>query len=153
MCGGFADAGPLGVAKHVDQIQVGRNKRLKGAVGRQGFKGAAPVAETLTGTWQPDAPPMHAQDLGAKGDLLIDEPFGIGLPQELAHLDGSRLATLLPLPAKPRASKPPRGREESVPADIQAEHRRERRVELVGVNPSRHAEHTRDVFRPRACGT
>ena len=72
---GFADAGPLGVAKHIDQIQIGRDKRLERAVGRQGFNGAAPEAETLTGTWQADAPVMHAQDLGAKGDLvLIDEP-------------------------------------------------------------------------------
>ena len=87
---GFADAGPLGVAKHVDQIQVGRNKRLKRAVGRQGLNGATPVAETLTSTWQAGAPLMHAQNLGAKGELvLIDEPFGIGRPQELAHLDGS----------------------------------------------------------------
>ena len=72
---GFADAGPLGVAKHIDQIQIGRDKRLERAVGRQGFNGAAPEAETLTSTWQADAPVMHAQDLGAKGDLvLIDEP-------------------------------------------------------------------------------
>ena len=90
-CGFREVCAPLGVARHVDQIQVGRDMRLKRAVGRQGFNGAAPVAETLTGTWQPDAPLMHAQDLGAKGDLvLIDEPFGIGRPQELAHLDGSR---------------------------------------------------------------
>ena len=76
---GFADAGPLGVAKHVDQVQISRDKRLERAVGRQGFHDAAPVAETLTGTWQADAPLMHALDLGAKGDLvLIDEPFGVG---------------------------------------------------------------------------
>ena len=46
---GFADAGPLAVAQHVDQVQIGRDKRLERAVGRQGFNGAAPVAETLTG--------------------------------------------------------------------------------------------------------
>ena len=45
--------------------------------------------ETLTGAWQADAPLTHAQDLGAKGDLvLIDESFGVGRPQELTHLDG-----------------------------------------------------------------
>ena len=43
---GFADGGPLGIAKHVDQVQIGRDKRFKSAVGRQGFNGAAPVAET-----------------------------------------------------------------------------------------------------------
>ena len=50
---------------------------------------------------------MHAQDLGAKGDLvLIDESFGVGRSQELTHIDGSRLATLLALPAEPPVSKP-----------------------------------------------
>ena len=42
---GCADARPLGVAKHVDQVQVGRDKRLKRAIDRQKFSGAAPVAE------------------------------------------------------------------------------------------------------------
>ena len=57
-----------------------------------GVNGAAPVAETLTGLagWQADAPLlMHAQDLGAKDDLVLtDEPLGVGRSQELAHLDG-----------------------------------------------------------------
>ena len=43
----MADAWPLGVAKHVDQVQIGRDKRFERAVGRQGFDGATPVAETL----------------------------------------------------------------------------------------------------------
>ena len=150
---GFADAGPLGVAKHVDQIQVGRDKRLKRAVGRQGFHDATPVTKTFAGAWQADAPPMRAQDLGAEGDLvLIEEPFGTGRPQELAHLDGSRLATLLSLPAKPRASKPSRGGRKRA-SRSQAEHCRERRVELVGMNPSKHAEHVRDELRTSASGT
>ena len=94
---------------------------------------------------------MHAQDLGGEGDLvLIDEPFGIGLPQDLAHPDRSRLAILLALPAEPRGSGPTRGRKRA--SRNPAEHRRERRVELVGVDPSKHAEHVRDVFRPRAGG-
>ena len=63
---GFADAGPLGVAKHVDQVQIGRDERLDRAVGRQGFNGAAPVAEDPH-TRQTDAPLMHAQDVGAIG--------------------------------------------------------------------------------------
>ena len=61
------------------------------------------------------------------------------------------LGLLLALPAKPPASEPSRGgrkRASRNPAD----HRRERRVELVGVNPSRHAEHVRGVFRSSACG-
>ena len=57
---GFADVGPLGIARLVDQIQIGRDERLMSAVGRQGFNGAGPVAETLTCTWQADAPLMHA---------------------------------------------------------------------------------------------
>ena len=45
---------------------------------------AAPMAETLTSTWQAEAPLMHAQDLGAKDDLvLIDEPLGVSESQEL----------------------------------------------------------------------
>ena len=113
---GFADAGPLGVAKYVDQVQIGCDKRLERAVGRQGFNGAAPVVETLTGTWQADAPLMHAQDLGAKGDLVL--------------IDGSRLATLLALPAEPRASKPSCSRRKRASRNP-AEHRRERRMSMT----------------------
>ena len=103
---GFVDAGPLGVAKHVDQVQIGRDKRLDRAVGRQGFNRASGRDPR-----QADSPLVHAQEIGAKGDLvLIDEPLGVGRPQELAHLDRSWLAILLALPAKPRASKPKGGR-------------------------------------------
>ena len=149
---GFADAGPLGIAKSVDQVQIGRVKRLKSAVGRQGFNGCAPVAETLTSTRQADAALMHAQDLGAKGGLvLIDESCGVGRPLELTHLDGRRLATLLALPAKPRACEPSRGGRKRASRDP-AEHRRERRVKLVGVDPSRHAGHVRNVLRSSVGG-
>ena len=118
----------------------------------QGFDGAAPEAETLTGTWQADAPLMHAQNLGAKDDLkLVDEPLGVGRSQELAHLDGSRLVVLLALPAKSCACKPSRGGRKRASRDP-AEHRRERRVKLVVMNPPRHAEHVNDVFRSSACG-
>ena len=75
--------------------------------------------------------------------MQIDEPFGIGRSQELARLDGSWLAILLVLPShggRKRASRDP------------AEHRRKRREELVGMNPSRHAERVRDVFRSSASG-
>ena len=106
----FADAGPLGVAKHVGQVQIGRDQRLERAVGHRGLNGAAPVAESLASSWQADAPLMHAQDLGAKNDLvLIEEPLGVGRSQELTHLYGSRLAIPLALPAKPRACEPSRG--------------------------------------------
>ena len=63
--------------------------------------------------------------------MLIDEPFGTGRPQELAHFDRSRLAILLTLPAEPRASEPSRGRKKHASRNP-AEHRGERRVELVG---------------------
>ena len=93
---------------------------------------------------------MHAQDLGANDDLvLIDEAFGVGRPQELAHLDGPGLAIFLELPAKPRACEPSRGRRKRASRDT-TEHRRQRRVELVGKNPPTHAEHVRDVFRSSA---
>ena len=36
----FADAGPLGVAKHADQVKTSRDKRLERVVGRQGLYGA-----------------------------------------------------------------------------------------------------------------
>ena len=66
--------------------------------------------------------------------MLIDKPFGTGRPQELTHLDGSRLAfLLLALPAKPRACEPSRGGRKRASRDP-AEHRRQRCVELVGVD-------------------
>ena len=92
---------------------------------------------------------MHVQDLEAKDDLvLIDELRS----QELSDLDGSRHAILLALPAKPRACKPSRGVGRKRASRDPAEHRPQCRVELAGMNPSRHTEHVRDVFRPSACG-
>ena len=86
-------------ATHVDKIQI--------------------VAKALAGARQADAPRVYAQDFGAEDDLvLIDKPFGIGRPQELSHLGGSRLAALLALPAEPRACEPSSGWG-SVPAEIQ----------------------------------
>ena len=73
--------------------------------------------------------------------VLIDELVGVGGPQELTHLDGSRLA----LPAEPRSCEPPCGRRKRASRDP-TEQGRQRRMELVGVNPPRHAEHVRDVF-------
>ena len=41
------------------------------------------------------------QRLGAEFDLvLVHERLGVGRVQQLAHLDWSRLAVLLPLPAE-----------------------------------------------------
>ena len=39
-----------------------------------------------------------------------------------------------------------------MPAENTAEHRRQCRVELVGIDPPRHAEHVRDVLRSSARG-
>ena len=87
-----ADAWPLSVAKHVDKVQIGRDQRLKRAIGHQGFDGAAPVAEAPESDRQTDTPPVHAQGLGAEDDLLlVDKPFGIGRAQKLPHLMGRGL--------------------------------------------------------------
>ena len=94
--------GHSALTKHVDKIQIGRNKRLERAVGHQGLNGAVPVA--LAGARQADAPLVHAQDLGAEDDLvLIDKPLGSRRPQELYHLDRSQHAVLLAMAAEPRA--------------------------------------------------
>ena len=70
----------------------------------------------------------------------------MGRPQELTHLDGSRLAIFHALPAKPRVCDPSCGRRKRARRDL-VEYGRQRRVELVGANPPRHAEHVLDVFR------
>ena len=106
------------------------------------------MTKTFAGAGQADAPPVRAQDLGGEGD----EPFGTGRPQELSHFDGPRLAVHFALPAEPRAREPSRGGRRRASRSL-AEQRRERRVELVGMNPSRHAEHVRDVLRTSASGT
>ena len=105
---GLANAWPLSIAKHVDMIQIGRDQRHKRTAGHQGFDGAAPVTKAVAGARQADAPLMRTQDLGAEDDLmLIDKPFGA---QKLPHLDGSRFAVLLALPAEPRSCEPASGR-------------------------------------------
>ena len=65
--------------------------------------------------------------------------MGLGLPFFL-RCQQSRVRVIHSRGGRKRASRDP------------AEHRRERRVELVGMNPLRHAEHVRDVFRSSACG-
>ena len=42
---GGSDVGPLSVAKHVDEVQVGRHQRLERAVEHQRFNRASPVAQ------------------------------------------------------------------------------------------------------------
>ena len=61
---------------------------------------------------------MHLQGLGAQMHLgNVDEALGIGGAQELAHLDGARLAVFLSLPAKPRTREPPGRRRQSACGD------------------------------------
>ena len=54
------------------------------------------------------------------------------------------------LPAEPRARESAGSRGKRASSDP-AEHDRQRRVELVGVHPPRHAEHVRDVFGAWGC--
>ena len=70
--------------------------------------------------------------------MLIDEPLGVGLSQELAHLDGSRLTVLAASKSRVRVSHRAAGG--SVPTEIHQN------------TAERHAEHVRDVFRSSACG-
>ena len=51
----LADTRPIGVALHVDKIQVGRHQRLERAVGRQGLDGTTPATEAITGARPSDA--------------------------------------------------------------------------------------------------
>ena len=44
---GLTDAWPLGAAKHVHKIQVGRHQRFQGAVRHHGLDGASPVRNAL----------------------------------------------------------------------------------------------------------
>ena len=50
--------------------------------------------------------------------MLIDKPLGVGRPQELARLDGSRLAIFLALPPEPRAREPAGSREKRARGDL-----------------------------------
>ena len=81
--------------------------------------------------------------------MLIHEPSSVGRTQELSHLGGPRLAILLALPAEPRAREPRNGRGKRGCGDP-AEEGRQRHVHLVGVNPTRYAQHVRDVLRASA---
>ena len=85
---------------------------------------------------------MHAQDLGTEDDL-------VGRAQELSHLDGPRLAIFLALPTESRAREPPGGRGERA-CRVPAEQGGQRRMKLVGVHPTRCAQHVRGVLRASA---
>ena len=88
----LTDPRPVGVAEHVDKIQVGC------------LNGAAPVAESLTVTGLAGAPLVCARGLGSEDDMVLaHKPLGVGRAQELSRLDGPRLAIFLALPAEPRA--------------------------------------------------
>ena len=74
-----ADGGPLCVAKHVDEVQIGSHERLQRAVEHQRFNRASPIAQGLTGPRQVDAPLVHVQGLGAQMHLSdVDEALSIG---------------------------------------------------------------------------
>ena len=76
---GGADGRPLSVAKHVDEVQVGRHQRLEFAIEHQGFDRASPVAQSFARSRQTDAPLMHVQSLGAQVHLGdVHEALGVG---------------------------------------------------------------------------
>ena len=83
--------------------------------------------------------------------MLVHKPPGVGRAQELSHLDGPRLAIFLALPAEPRAREPACGRGEPACRDP-ADQGGQRRMKLVGVDPTRYAQHVRDVHRAGAGG-
>ena len=61
-----------------------------------------PVAQSFTRPRQVDAPLMHVQSLGAEVHLgQVHQALGVSRAEELAHLDGTRFAVPLALPAKP----------------------------------------------------
>ena len=97
-----ADVGPLSIAKHVDKVQIGRHQRLNRAIEHQRFNRTAPVAQGFARPRQVDSPLMHAQSLSAKMHLRqIHQSLGVGRAKELTHLDWTRLAIFLALPAEP----------------------------------------------------
>ena len=145
----LADTRPLGVAEHVDKIQVGHHQRCRRPPWARWCHSSD---RALTGARQADAPLVHTQGLGAEDDLMqVHEPLGVSRAQDLSHLDVTRLAIFLALPAEPRARKPPSGRGERACGDL-AEQGGQRRVKLVGVSPTRYVEHVRDVLRAGAGG-
>ena len=76
---GGSDVGPLSVAKHVNEVQVGRHQRLERAVEHQRFNRASPVAQGFARPWQVDAPLMHMQGLGAEVHLgQVHQALGVG---------------------------------------------------------------------------
>ena len=83
---------------------------------------------------------------------LDGKPRGTALTEQdgAARTAGSGLR-LRRARAEPRSCEPSCGRRKRASRDL-AEQGRQRRMELVGVNPPRHAEHVRDVFRSSASG-
>ena len=74
-----SDVGPLSVAKHVDEVQVGRHQRLERAIEHQTFNRASPMAQGFARPWQVDAPLMHVQGLGAEVHLgQVHQALGVG---------------------------------------------------------------------------
>ena len=89
---------------------------------------------------------MHVQSLGAKVHLgQVDQALGVSRTKELTHLDWTRLAVFLALPAEPCPSEPPGSRRQCACRDT-TEQGRQRRVDLVGVDPARDVEQVCDVL-------
>ena len=141
-----ANVRPLSIAKHVDKIQVSRHQRLNRAIEHERFDRAAPMTQGFACPWQVDTPLMHVQGLGAKVHLRqIHQTLGVGRAKELTHLDGTRLAVLLALPAEPCPSEPSGGRGQGASGDL-AEQRGKRSMYLVGMNPARDIEQICNVL-------
>ena len=74
-----ADVGPLGVAKHVDEVQVSRHQRLQRAVEHWGFDRASPVTQGFARPQQVNTPLVHVQSFGAQMHLSqVHEALGMG---------------------------------------------------------------------------
>ena len=74
-----SDVGPLSVAKHVDEVQVGRHQRIERAIEHQRLNRAPPVAQGFTRPRQVDTPLMHVQGLGAEVHLgQVHQALGVG---------------------------------------------------------------------------
>ena len=142
-----AHLGPLCVAKHVDKVQISRDQRLERAVEHQRFNRASPVTQGPAGPRQVDTPLVHVQGLGAEVHLgQVHEALGVGRAEELAHLDGTRFAVLLALPAKPCPCEPPGSRRQGACGDP-AKQSGQRCMNLVSMNPARNIEQVSDVLR------
>ena len=68
---GGANGRPLGIAEHVDKIQVGGHHGLKIPRENKFFDDTSPVSESLHSARHTDAPLVHAKALLAKFDAVL----------------------------------------------------------------------------------